>query len=135
VYEDDTNGITIAEKRLLKSPLATGNAVLLYKWKTLDLSTDLVIHGPMKVFLEDPTSTPGRTEPGVYDTPVMAEWGARIAWSFYRQRTSDYQLFTGVKNILDAYQKDIGTGARRDPAYVYGPAVPRTWYFGAKLKI
>ncbi len=133
VYDDA--GTQIIEKRLLKSPLVTGNAMLLYSWKSLSFSSDLVLHGPMKIFLEDPTSTPGRSEPGVYDTPIMAEWGARIAWSFFRERTSDYQLFTGVKNILDAYQKDLGTGATRDPAYVYGPAVPRTWYFGAKLKI
>jgi len=40
------------------------------------------------------------------------------------------KLNIGVKNILNAYQDDLDFGADRDPAYVYGPARPRTLYFG-----
>ncbi|MFO7890198.1 MAG: TonB-dependent receptor [bacterium] len=36
----------------------------------------------------------------------------------------------GVKNITNAYQEDLDKGKDRDPAYVYGPARPRTVYFG-----
>ncbi len=39
----------------------------------------------------------------------------------------------GVKNILDAYQSDLDEGFDRDPAYVYGPSLPRTFYVGLEL--
>lgn len=39
----------------------------------------------------------------------------------------------GVKNVLDAYQDDLDVGANRDPAYVYGPMRPRTYYCGLEL--
>ncbi len=42
----------------------------------------------------------------------------------------DAKLNVGVKNILDAYQDDLDFGADRDPAYVYGPIRPRTFYIG-----
>lgn len=40
------------------------------------------------------------------------------------------KLNVGIKNILNAYQKDLDKGPDRDPAYVYGPTRPRTLYFG-----
>ncbi len=38
----------------------------------------------------------------------------------------------GMKNITNAYQEDLDKGADRDPAYVYGPVRPRTFYFGVE---
>ncbi|MBN1541753.1 TonB-dependent receptor, partial [candidate division KSB1 bacterium] len=38
----------------------------------------------------------------------------------------------GVKNLLNAYQRDLDRGVTRDPAYVYGPARPRTFFFGVE---
>ncbi|MEJ2629057.1 MAG: TonB-dependent receptor, partial [bacterium] len=38
----------------------------------------------------------------------------------------------GMKNITNAYQKDLDKGVDRDPAYVYGPVRPRTFYFGVE---
>ncbi|UZR97478.1 TonB-dependent receptor [Chondrinema litorale] len=39
----------------------------------------------------------------------------------------------GMQNILNSYQKDFDTGAQRDSDYVYGPARPRTFFFGVKI--
>jgi outer membrane receptor for ferrienterochelin and colicins len=36
----------------------------------------------------------------------------------------------GIKNMTNAYQKDLDKGPDRDPAYVYGPIRPRTIYIG-----
>jgi len=36
----------------------------------------------------------------------------------------------GVKNILNAFQKDLDAGRDRDPGYFYGPTRPRTIFFG-----
>lgn len=38
----------------------------------------------------------------------------------------------GVKNLTNAYQKDLDTGPDRDPAYIYGPIRPRTFYAGLR---
>jgi len=43
-------------------------------------------------------------------------------------------VFTGgVKNIFNSYQSDFDSGIDRDPGYMYGPATPRTVYFGVKV--
>ncbi|MBS4036412.1 MAG: TonB-dependent receptor [Ignavibacterium sp.] len=39
----------------------------------------------------------------------------------------------GVKNLFNAYQKDLDYGQQRDPAYVYGPSLPRTFYLNLNL--
>ena len=36
----------------------------------------------------------------------------------------------GIKNVTNAYQDDLDEGPDRDPAYIYGPILPRTAYAG-----
>ena len=51
----------------------------------------------------------------------------------YKVPAFDYfggQISLGIQNIFDAYQKDLGVGVDRDPAYLYGPQLPRRIYFG-----
>jgi outer membrane receptor for ferrienterochelin and colicins len=43
------------------------------------------------------------------------------------------QLSGGVKNLFNAYQKDLDKGALRDAGYVYGPSLPRSFYIGIKF--
>ena len=43
------------------------------------------------------------------------------------------KINVGAKNITDAYQKDLDRGPNRDPAYVYGPSRPRTFYTGFEV--
>lgn len=43
------------------------------------------------------------------------------------------QIFSGMKNIFNAYQDDFDRGDTRDPGYVYGPGLPRTIYLGLKI--
>ena len=43
------------------------------------------------------------------------------------------EFFGGVKNILNAYQEDFDSGIDRDPAYVYGPILPRTLVVGLRF--
>ncbi|MBN2030208.1 TonB-dependent receptor [bacterium] len=38
------------------------------------------------------------------------------------------KLNMGIRNINNAFQKDLDRGAYRDPAYIYGPVRPRTLY-------
>jgi outer membrane receptor for ferrienterochelin and colicins len=43
------------------------------------------------------------------------------------------EFFAGVKNIFNAYQSDFDSGKNRDSNYIYGPSLPRSFYFGMKL--
>jgi outer membrane receptor for ferrienterochelin and colicins len=45
-----------------------------------------------------------------------------------------FELFGGIKNIFDDYQSDFDSGKNRDSNYIYGPAMPRTYFVGVKLK-
>lgn len=54
----------------------------------------------------------------------------------YDLRLSDHvkvKLNGGVKNLFNSYQDDFDSGIDRDPAYVYGPLLPRTIYFGLTI--
>ena len=43
------------------------------------------------------------------------------------------EFFAGVKNIFNSYQNDFDSGPYRDSNFVYGPARPRTIFFGIKM--
>ncbi len=42
-------------------------------------------------------------------------------------------FFAGVRNIFNSFQDDFDIGPMRDSDYVYGPAAPRTFFFGVKF--
>ena len=44
------------------------------------------------------------------------------------------EYYLGVKNILNAYQDDFDIGKNRDSNFIYGPAQPRTFFGGIKLR-
>ncbi|MFW5708541.1 MAG: hypothetical protein ACOC12_11490, partial [Bacteroidota bacterium] len=58
--------------------------------------------------------------------------GTRISYNT-RLNNSGVQVFAGVKNIFNSYQKDFDSGIERDPGYLYGPMLPRTIYFGLRI--
>ncbi len=60
------------------------------------------------------------------------ELGFKLSRSIKLNGTS-LKLYAGVKNLFNSYQDDFDIGAKRDPAYIYGPGSPRTIYFGLKL--
>ena len=43
------------------------------------------------------------------------------------------QLNAGVQNILNSFQTDFDSGADRDSGYMYGPTLPRAFFFDVKL--
>lgn len=47
----------------------------------------------------------------------------------------DNNIKIGIKNITDAYQNDLDRGAGRDPGYVYGPLLPRVYYFDFSISL
>jgi outer membrane receptor for ferrienterochelin and colicins len=66
-----------------------------------------------------------KTEP-FYDVGLKLKYNLRM-------KGTKIQVYSGIKNILNSYQSDLDSGESRDPAYVYGPAAPRTIYLGLKF--
>jgi outer membrane receptor for ferrienterochelin and colicins len=46
--------------------------------------------------------------------------------SVSRRLTTTVALTLAVRNVTNAYQRDLDQGPLRDSAYVYGPRFPRT---------
>ncbi len=57
-----------------------------------------------------------------------ADLGAAIKLPFITSFKASLSI--GVKNLFDSYQEDLQSGADRDPAYLYGPQLPRRFYVG-----
>ena len=66
-------------------------------------------------------------------TPSFLDMGFKLNYTFQLTDLIRLEINGGIKNIFDAYQNDIDKGAGRDSAYVYGPSMPRTYFFGVKL--
>jgi outer membrane receptor for ferrienterochelin and colicins len=68
-------------------------------------------------------------------SPSFTELNSKISYTFNLPSVdSGLEIFGGVKNITNAYQSDFDSGKNRDSNYVYGPGLPRSIYFGLKLK-
>ncbi len=69
----------------------------------------------------------------VETSDTFIELDAGITWTLPVIKSFEAKLAFGMKNITDAYQKDLQKGVDRDPAYLYGPQLPRRIYFGVDV--
>ena len=90
--------------------------------------------GPMLVQHSAYTDIMGVEHPDS-ETRTQSFWdfGCKLSYTFSLSNVVNLEVNAGVKNIFDSYQRDIDMGAGRDSAYIYGPALPRTYFFGVKL--
>ncbi len=121
----------IATKNILRTPRAYG--FFTANWRPLkrfDLSLSGIYTGSMDV--------PHVIEPEaaytiIRVTPQFFELNLKLAYKFRLSDQSSIQLFAGVQNITDSFQRDFDIGAGRDAGYIYGPSRPRTIFAGAKF--
>lgn len=66
-------------------------------------------------------------------TPDFWDMGFKAAYDFKLYKSFTIQVNAGVQNILNSFQNDFDSGADRDSGYMYGPTLPRTFFFGVKL--
>ena len=124
-----------AQRRMFRSPDHYGylNSNF-YITKQLNASLFGTYTGPMLVQHSAYTTITGVEMP---DSEVITksfwDFGFKLSYTFRISDIINLEINAGVKNIFDAYQPDIDLGAGRDSAYVYGPALPRTYFFGVKL--
>ena len=66
-------------------------------------------------------------------SPAFCDVNLRLAYDLRVYKEITLQLYGGVQNLFNAYQKDFDKGVDRDSGYIYGPSLPRSWFIGAKV--
>ena len=59
--------------------------------------------------------------------------GVKGSYDFKIYKSFSMQVNAGIQNIFNSFQDDFDSGADRDSGYMYGPTIPRTFFFGVKL--
>lgn len=70
----------------------------------------------------------------VEQTPQFFDLGAKISYDLRFFSASTLQLYAGVNNLLNSFQKDFDSRGFRDSGYIYGPTQPFSIYCGAVIK-
>lgn len=68
-------------------------------------------------------------------TPDFYDLNLKLSYDFKLNSNAILQLNGGVQNIFNSYQNDFHKGEFRDSGYIYGPALPRSFFFGLKIII
>jgi outer membrane receptor for ferrienterochelin and colicins len=66
-------------------------------------------------------------------TRSFFDLGMKLAYDIRIYKSIGLQVYGGVRNILNSFQRDFDRGENRDSGYIYGPTLPRSVYVGAKL--
>ena len=66
-------------------------------------------------------------------TSSFFDMTVKINYSFKVTSSNQIELSGGVQNIFNQRQKDYDIGVNRDSDYIYGPALPRTYFIGLKI--
>ncbi len=103
-------------------------------------------NGSLTLFNGSPAATvdasrmmcgPGQTAtaygPRTFKTPAFFEMGCKVNYTISVYKYYTLQLYAGMQNIFNAYQKDFDRGPSRDSAYIYGPTAPRSFFTGIKF--
>ncbi|MEA1878974.1 MAG: TonB-dependent receptor [Bacteroidota bacterium] len=131
IYSGDLD----ANERFLKTPDQYGYFTLIATPNSrFNGSISGVYTGPM--LLIHYAGSPELPEEDVYvQTEEFFELNTKLAYKWTMNRVdTELEIFGGIQNILNTYQKDFDTGKYRDSNYIYGPGKPRTFYLGIKIK-
>ena len=78
---------------------------------------------------------PGVPNDAVINSKTFLDQNIKLSYELpMKSINQGLQFFGGIKNIFNSYQDDFDTGRYRDSNFVYGPARPRTVFFGIKLE-
>jgi len=61
------------------------------------------------------------------------ELNLRLGYTFAVKKDFNVEVFGGMQNIFNSFQRDFDQGPLRDSKYIYGPSRPRTITFGIKI--
>ena len=130
VYIDGLEGI----RDFIRTPNDYGFATLSFMPnKQFSANINYVYTGQMQV--PHFAGAPNQTIDEIITSERFHEVSAKLGYTLNLEKiSSNIELYTGVKNIFNAYQNDFDIGKNRDSNFVYGPAQARTFYVGMKFK-
>lgn len=129
-YINDLQGLS----EFIRTPNHYGFASLTYNPnKKINANLNYIYTGKMKVLHF--AGAPNQLVDEIITTETFSELNLKIGYSFFpRNINSAFEFYGGIKNILNSYQGTFDIGKNRDSNFVYGPSMPRVWFFGIKHK-
>lgn len=128
-WSDDEN--VAPEKRMFRTPDVYGYFTASYSpVMPLTLSATATYSGEMLVQHMAGSGTPVDV---AVQTPSFFDMNLKIAYNFIVFGYSKLEISGGVKNVFNQFQNDFDKYENRDAGYVYGPSLPRSLFFGAKI--
>lgn len=121
-------------KSFLRSPNEYGYVTLSFTPDNkFNASMSGVYTGPMEI--AHFAGAPEQTSNEYVITKSFTELSFKAGYTFpLKSVNSAIEISAGIRNILNAYQDDFDSGKYRDSNYIYGPAAPRTFTVGIKIK-
>lgn len=127
-YIDGVPGI----RAFIRTPNDYGYAILTFKpnekW---NVTMNYLYTGSMKI--PHFGGAINHTTDEIITSDAFSELGTKIGYTL-PVRKSGIEIYSGVRNLFNAYQSQFDIGKNRDSGFVYGPAQRRTLYVGLKLK-
>ncbi len=122
-------------RKYLRTPDSYGFYTLTFNTgKAISASLSGIYTGPMEI-LHIAGSPENPDSDLIFTSPSFFENNFKLSYMFTVIRiSSGIEFSTGIKNIFNEYQNDFDTGKNRDSNYIYGPALPRMFYAGIKLR-
>lgn len=132
IWEDEDLGeITTATNNLLRMPRTYGYLTATYRAINGFTGTvSSVYTGSMDV---THVIDPDTEFTVIKSTPQFFEMNLRLAYALPTKSNARPEIFAGVQNAFNSFQRDFDLGPERDAGYVYGPMRPRTIFFGFRF--
>ena len=129
-YIDELEGI----REFVRTPNDYGYAILtLTPNKQWNATLNYIYTGTMKV--PHFAGAPNQLRDEIITTETFSELSLRLAYNLKLEKLgNNLELYGGIRNIFNDYQNDFDIGKNRDSNFVYGPAQPRTFYLGLKVR-
>lgn len=127
-WSDDKDDVK-AEKRMMRTPDVYGYFVAtLTPSKRFSTNLSGKYTGNMLVPYEG-----GGELNRTVKTKTFFELGWKVSYEIPFYNGTEFEINAGIQNIFNSYQDDFDKGADRVSSYIYGPAMPRNFFVGAKL--
>ena len=117
-------------REFIRTPNNYGYAILNYTKNNMSSTLNYLYTGGMKI--PHFAGSPNQSVNEIVNTDSFSELSLKLNYNIPGEMIS-MDLYAGIKNIFNQYQSDFDIGKNRDSNYIYGPAQPRTTYFGVKL--
>ena len=126
-YIDEVEGV----KDFIRTPNVYGFANLSFTPnQKFNANLNYVYTGSMLV--PHFAGSPNQSVDEIISSNSFSELSGKIGYNFSVFNSSKIEIYTGIKNIFNSYQKNFDVGKNRDSNFVYGPSQPRTFFLGLK---